>query len=174
MSQINISTAATLRRRAKSLRDLAVAIEAGETLAAIEDRWLALCSPARVDVLERAADELEVRTRCESAAENEAVRQLADNRRLRKALVDVIELIRITDVPAGHQVRAKEIITRALNNAKPLGEGRQLLALEIFPDQHRADIEASVARLLDAYFAGKTDITDQIPAPAAPVALQPE
>ncbi len=122
-----------------------------------------------VSVLLRAADELQMRRTAAvpGDAEQLAIEACADNRRLRNVLVRIFEQIRARK-PIGWPDQVQELAKNTLAAVRPFGEGRRIMAIQIGPDQSRADIEAIVAELLDVHYRGIADAQSQADQEAEP------
>lgn len=102
--------------------------------------------------LRTATDELEARRRFEAEPEAVYLEAVSDNRRLRRSLVDVFHMI---GAQLNKKHRALDIIKKALEATKPIGQGRGILAIEVTPASTRADLEEHVRKVLDVHFAAK-------------------
>lgn len=135
MSIVKNTTAATLRRRARTLSDAGY-------------------NPQFIACLMRAADELEVYERVIKDPEQAALDAFADNRRLRTAMVEMFHVIaqfKGKNHPAGDRIR------KVLNAIRPPGEGYTLITVQVPDGAERAAVEDKLRELLDDTFTPKVE-----------------
>jgi len=132
VTEINTSIPAVLRRRAAALDGL---------------HGTSYCR-----VFLAAADALDVYGQTGTHTEQQNLQLIAENRRLRHALVDLGDLVLVAALSKTQQAKYHTRISRIVNATRPVGEGRALLTVEILPGQTRAHHEAGVAALFDRHF----------------------
>lgn len=109
--------------------------------------------PEYSGVFVRVADELQTRRRHETEGEAAMVDLVADNRRLRRVLNELMQFSFTPGVmPIEERDKAAVLVRRALTAQKEIGAERRLLTIEIVDEMTRVQVEANVLELLDRHY----------------------
>ena len=101
----------------------------------------------------RAAEQLQAHRACAGDLEQQVLNAIADNRRLRDAIVRVHDQV-LAQQPRGWRNEVLEKLRNTLGAVRPFGQGRRILSIEIGNLETRAAVEARVAAVLDQHFGG--------------------